>query len=362
MASRRQFLCGLGAAGGLMSLNILGMFGPCNALPVYMETAEIPENSLITKNIVEPHMGTFVHITARHTSESRLDAAMAKAFDVSRHAEAIFTHHDSRGALAELNTKGVLKHAPQELVTILHEAQALHVQTGGAFNPAVTPVLAALAEYKVPTVAQLPVAMQKDLQRISSFQSLTISDQNVTLASRDMRLTLDGMAKGRIVDMMASSLESFGITDYCINAGGDIRVSGPKAWRIGIQDAKAPARQSGVLALKHGAVATSGNYESLPTKGYEHLVGMGRVKSNSSDGLAGNGLADSDLASNIISATVIAPTCQEADAMATALFVMAKEHGVQKTLAFVQSQKQYACQLQTTSDDVGSPSSSAWPV
>lgn len=61
----------------------------------------------------------------------------------------------------------------------------------------------------------------------------------------------------------------------------------------------------------------------------------------------------------VLSATVVAPNCAQADAMATAIFVMAQEHGVHKSLAFMDKVHGYACQLQT---EQGLFASKAWPV
>lgn len=344
-SSRRDFLYGFGAVLGLMAT-------PC--VNAYAAMSSSMENTkLFTRCVAQEHMGTFVHITARSTSQSLVDDALESAFNIAKSGEQTFTRHGSYGfggALMELNEHKILKNAPRELISIIEQSKILNTKTSNAFNPTIAPVLTALAAYKACKIEDLPRSVQKDLSTVANPQAVVLSEKNITLLHNDMSLTLDGIAKGRVVDMMAESLESACITDYCINAGGDIRMStAPKSatpWKIGIQDAKAPARYNGVLHLHHGAVATSANHESLAIKGYEHLVGLQNQHNGPSQ-------------EKVLSATVIAPNCAQADAMATALFVMAKKHGIHKSLAFIDKQRGYACQLQT---EQGIFNSQAWPA
>lgn len=341
--SRRHFLCGLGAVVGLMALPCVNASA---AMPATMPMT-IEDTKLFTRSVIQAHMGTFVHITARNASQSLLDDALERAFTMAVLGEKIFTRHGSNSlgeALVELNERKSIENAPHELIDIIEQSKTLSIATK-SFNPAISPVLATLVEYKVSTFGQLPRSVQKDLSVIANPQNIALSGKSIKLLHNDMSLTLDGIAKGRVVDMMALSLEKSGITDYCINAGGDIRVSGPKEWNIGIQDATAPAQHNGVVRLQNGAVASSGNYESLAVKGYEHLISTKPHHSVSHE--------------TILSTTVIAPNCAQADAMATAMFVMAQEHGASKAFVFLDSYKECACQFQTAA---GVFNSKTWPV
>ena len=93
-----------------------------------------------------------------------------------------------------------------------------------------------------------------------------------------MGITLDGIAKGLIVDWAAEELTRRGIDHFLINAGGDIRVAGGKGdgapWRIAIRDPKSSDSYAAVIRLRDGAIATSGNYEVYfdREKLYHHIV------------------------------------------------------------------------------------------
>jgi len=114
------------------------------------------------------------------------------------------------------------------------------------------------------------------------------------------RVDPSGYVKGWSVDVAAALLQGAGIADYCITAGGDVRVAGcaggGEPWRIGIQHPLDRQSLAGVLQATSLAVATSGAYE----RG-SHIWGRER-------------------GTTLLSATVVGPRLGTADALATALF------------------------------------------
>jgi len=118
------------------------------------------------------------------------------------------------------------------------------------------------------------------------------------------RLDPSGFVKGWAVEQAASILERAGARRFCINAGGDVLVRGGRPWRIGIRHPRLRDRLAGVVALRDGAVATSGAYERGP-----HVVDphTGRPPSH------------------VLSVTILGPNLGTADAYATAAFAMGAE-------------------------------------
>jgi len=120
-----------------------------------------------------------------------------------------------------------------------------------------------------------------------------------------IRLDLGGSAKGWAVDKAMEILIASGCQAALINAGGDLRVfNAPpdlQAWTIGITDPRAPDKLLSRLHLRNQAIATSGDY-----------IGAISQLRDPRDGtlIALNG-----------SVSVVAPTCGEADAWATALAI-----------------------------------------
>lgn len=111
------------------------------------------------------------------------------------------------------------------------------------------------------------------------------------------------VVKGWSVQRAAEALTGAGVRRFCLNAGGDVVVSGGP-WRIGVRHPEHADQVCVVLELTDGAVATSARYE----RG-DHIVD-GRT------GLPATGLD---------SLTIVASSLTLADTVATAAFAMGRE-------------------------------------
>lgn len=135
-------------------------------------------------------------------------------------------------------------------------------------------------------------------------------------------LDLNGIAKGHGVDRLAETLRACGITAGLVGIDGEMRALGLRpdggAWTIAVE-APDPDRRAphSMLALQDVAVATSGDYRHWVTV-------QGRRLSHTMDPRRG-----APLTASPASVTVVAPTCAEADAWATALMVAGPETGAQ---------------------------------
>ncbi|MFF3204362.1 FAD:protein FMN transferase [Streptomyces sp. NPDC002962] len=121
----------------------------------------------------------------------------------------------------------------------------------------------------------------------------------------DIRLPGRGLdpcavVKGWAVQRAAERLTGAGLRRFCLNAGGDVVVSGGP-WRVGVRHPEIADRLCTVLDLTDAAVATSARYE----RG-DHIL----------DGRTGRPVTGVD------SLTVVAPTLTEADTVATAAFAL----------------------------------------
>lgn len=135
-----------------------------------------------------------------------------------------------------------------------------------------------------------------------------------------LTLDLNGIAKGYGVDRLAETLGAFGISRALVGIDGEMRATGARPdgrpWAIAVE-APDPDRRAphSVLMLQDAAVATSGDYR--------HRVAVnGRHLSHTMDPRRG-----APLQAGPASVTVVAPTCAEADAWATALMVLGPEAG-----------------------------------
>ena len=104
-----------------------------------------------------------------------------------------------------------------------------------------------------------------------------------------------------------------GVSNYMVEIGGEVRTAGTndkgQAWHIGVSrpsEAASAADNAAVISVNDCAMATSGNYNNYyeaDGKRYAHTISphTGQPVTHS-----------------LLSATVVAPTCAEADAFATA--------------------------------------------
>ena len=133
-------------------------------------------------------------------------------------------------------------------------------------------------------------------------------------------LDLNGIAKGYGVDRLAETLRDFGISSGLVGIDGEMRALGLRPngqpWAIAIEAPDPDRRAShSLLALQDAAVATSGDYRHVVTV-------QGQRLSHTMDPMTG-----APLRSSPASVTVVARSCAEADAWATALMVLGSTGG-----------------------------------
>ena len=270
-------------------------------------------------------MGTFVNIAIFDSSKERAQEAMAKAFQEISRLIGILNCHDNSTPIGFLNRTGNLNDLPPELYDVVDSSLRFHTATAGAFDVTVKPVLDLYRESLEKT--QKPpekILVQNALSHVGS-TNLYLQKNRILFRQDRMSITLDGIAKGYIVDRTMDVLRSYGIQHAMINAGGDICVLGSKGngapWVIGVQD---PMNKDGCLEtikMTNGAVATSGNYEVYfdREKLYHHII-------SPKLGVPVSGPT---------SVSVAARDTMTADALSTSAFVM----GVGQGTAFLKSMK-----------------------
>lgn len=136
----------------------------------------------------------------------------------------------------------------------------------------------------------------------------------------DVAFDLCGIAKGFGVDELARVLDRHGIGAWLVGIDGELRARGCKPdgspWAIALEAPDYGRRGAmGAIDLVDAAVATSGDYRHWADFGGERL-------SHTMDPRAG-----APLRGGIASVTVVAPTCTDADAYATALMVLGAQAG-----------------------------------
>ncbi len=152
---------------------------------------------------------------------------------------------------------------------------------------------------------------------------LILDANGVAKTHDDLEISMSAIAKGYGIDVVAEHLEYLGLTNYMVEIGGEIRVSGTKPdgqmWTIAIEEPTAGERAiHRVMQLANMSVATSGDYRifyELDGTTYSHLI---------------HPKTGYPIEQDLVSVTVLHPSAMTADGLATAIIVM----GTEKAKAF----------------------------
>jgi thiamine biosynthesis lipoprotein len=238
---------------------------------------------------------------------------MGQAFQEIERLTRSMNRFDGTTAVAQLNTEGFLKDTPPEVFEVIAGALDYYRLTQQAFDISVKPVVDLFRKNFAQGNSRPPggIELRRALDRVGS-DMIELKGRSVRFKKPGMGITLDGIAKGYIVDRASEILTKNQIKNYLINAGGDIRAVGSrrdnKAWSVAIQDPKKEKQYPDVIRLTDSAIATSGNYEVYfdREKMFHHIV-------DPRTGLSPR------LSSSV---SVIARTVMDADALSTSAFVM----------------------------------------
>lgn len=150
---------------------------------------------------------------------------------------------------------------------------------------------------------------------------LNNEEQTVYLSKKGMKIDFGANGKGYAADKAKEMLMLRGVTAGIINASGDMNTWGKQPngndWTVAITNPFNKNKAFGILPITNGAVVTSGDYEKfvvLNGKRYSHII-------DPRTGYPSTG---------IISVTVFAKSAELADALATAVFVMGAEVGLDR--------------------------------
>jgi thiamine biosynthesis lipoprotein len=264
-------------------------------------------------------MGTYVSMTLFHSSRDKAEEAMGYAFEEIDRLTGLMNRFDHATAVAQLNNEGYQNDIPPEVAEVIASSLNYYQISHGAFDISVKPVIDLFQKNFAEKKTTLPenTELDKALKLVGS-DKIELKGRVIRFKKPGVGITLDGIAKGYIVDRASTALTRYQVKDHLINAGGDIRTSGAsrdkKHWTVAIQDPQKKKEYPDIIQMTGGAVATSGNYEVYfdREKMFHHIV-------NPKTGMSPH---SSD------SVSVLADTAMNADALSTSVFVMKPDAGV----------------------------------
>jgi thiamine biosynthesis lipoprotein len=228
------------------------------------------------------------------------------------HVDAIMSNWKPDSGISRLNRAPLDQWIalPESLIHVLETALTIEAQSNGAFDIGVG---ADVAKWGFGPFAGKVTGAGGPRPITRQTLELDRSGQRARKHA-PLRLDLSGIAKGYGVDRLGEVLKAEGLSHWLAGIDGELRAGGPKPdgtlWAVGLEQPLIGKRElSGVIEIGEMAVATSGTYRHCRDVG-------GRMISHTIDPATGE-----PVQSKPASVTVLAPTCMEADAWATAILV-----------------------------------------
>ena len=267
----------------------------------------------------EAIMGTRVLVELWHPDEVQGRAAVGAVMDEMRRIDREMSPFKETSLLSNMNREAA--NSPVKITAELFELMWKSVRiselTDGAFDVTfasagrkydyrkrIKPDKAALAE-AIPAIDYHHLQFDREGMSIHYLHPGVYVD-------------LGGIAKGHAVDRGIAILQSRGITQAMVGAGGDTRIIGDRRgepWVVGVRNPRKDGENAAVLPLTDVAVSTSGDYEryfELDGVRYHHII----------DPQTG------DSAREVTSVTILGDEATTTDALSTSVFVLGVRNGL----------------------------------
>jgi len=202
-------------------------------------------------------------------------------------------------------------------INVFNRAQEVSRMSDGLFDITVSPLINAWG-FGFKNMDNITPEIIDSLKQLVGYDKITLQNGMIQKSNPLIQINTSAIAKGYASDVIASLLESYGVKNYMVEIGGEVRTRGfspeGRCWNIGVTQ---PVDEGvfdyehiqTIITLCNKSMATSGNYRNYyikEGKKYAHTI-------NPKTGYPSE--------TNILSATVIADDCMTADAYATAFML-----------------------------------------
>ena len=270
--------------------------------------------------------------TVWHATYKGPSGAMAVAMDSLKSVESSVSAFDDSSLISQINRseKGPVD---GHLINVYEMSRKINRMSGGLFDPTLSPLIKAWGFGKGHT----PTADTARIETILTYVGIDktrIENDTLYKSSPEMAFNFSAIAKGYGVDVAAQTLIDLGCSDLMMEIGGEVVCRGfnpdGKKWRILIEtpdeeylkevfksDQKPSFSEHLIVELSDEGLATSGNYRNYHSD-------SGQTFGHTISPITGR-----PAQTDILSASVIASTCMEADALATACMAMGSADAMQ---------------------------------
>jgi thiamine biosynthesis lipoprotein len=225
--------------------------------------------------------------------------------------------------------------ADKYLLQVVEKSIDTYNHTNGLFDITVQPLVQAWG-FGVSKTSSVPdSATIKNLLPCVDTKFLQLNGNMLSKTKSCLKIDLNGIAQGYSVDVLATLLETFGVQNYLVELGGEIRVKGRKQpsgekMKIGIESPNQDVFEyhplQKIIELDAGAVTTSGSYRKYYESNGHNITHLINPKTGYPQ------------QNELISVTVYAKEAMTADAYDNTLMLM----GLPQALAFVENRNDIA--------------------
>ncbi len=267
-------------------------------------------------------MGSRFEFTAVTADSVLAMKAIANGIKEVKRIEKLISSWDPQSQTADINAHAGIKpvKVDLELYQLIGRSLKVSALTQGAFDISYAS-LDKIWKFDGSVAALPPKSMiEKSVAKIG-YEKIILDQKNqsVYLSEKGMKIGFGAIGKGYAANKAKQVMQSTGIVNGVVNAGGDLiswgKQSEGKNWRIGIANPKNKLQIMSWLDISDMAVVTSGNYEKfilIDNTKYSHII-------DPRTGYPSKGIK---------SVTIFCPNAELADALATSTFILGKENGL----------------------------------
>ncbi|WP_234418172.1 FAD:protein FMN transferase [Aquimarina aquimarini] len=269
-------------------------------------------------------MGSRFDITVVAENKNEADDYISSAVTEIKRIEALISSWDKNSQTSLINTNAGIHSVKvdKELFDLISRAIQISNLTDGAFDISYASMDRIWkfdgSVNKMPPEEDIMASVDKVGYK---YIILDKEKSTISLSHKGMKIGFGAIGKGYAADKAKELLIGKGVKAGIINASGDMSTWGKQPngdeWRVAITNPLNKNKAFAILPVIDKAVVTSGNYEKfilINGKRYSHII-------DPRTGYPSTG---------IISVTVFAQKAELADALATSIFVMGIETGVNR--------------------------------
>ena len=295
------------------------------SLVLSLVTACSPCNAVKETHLTGLSIGTIYNITylpPEKPLKGDLSQQLAELFEQANQSMSTYHHTSEISRFNQSSTTEPVT-VSEDLRKVVVEGIRLHQLTSGSLDITLKPLSALWGfgpegrPHMIPSDEALT-----EVRKIVGVDKLTINGNKMAKKHPSLKVDLNTIGKGYVVDLVAELLDSDTISIYMVEIGGEMRLKGHNGngslWRVGvIKPVRNERKAQQEVYPGNNGLATAGDY-------YQYFEQDGQRFSHILDPATGKPIIH-----NLASVTVIHPSSMTADGLSTALMVMGDKKGLE---------------------------------